>query len=104
MLGTAFQDVYDFYLSQGDKVLTLYFREPHHRIDLLTNGLRIFTFCVGDTGVLSSLLQTTKLYMGGFGMSKFIPFVGSRIPDYMMKANVNFLERFTLDKMEKRVI
>lgn len=39
VLGTAFQDLYEFYLTSGTKKLRLEFKEPHHRIDVLTNGL-----------------------------------------------------------------
>ncbi|TNV72821.1 hypothetical protein FGO68_gene10611 [Halteria grandinella] len=104
VLGTAFQDLYEFYLTSGVKKLRLEFKEPHHRIDVLTNGLQIFSFCAGHSSILSSLLQTGSLFAGGFGASKFIPFVGSKIPEGMVKANVDYLEKFMGKTLEKRVI
>ena len=56
VVGTAFQDIYDFFLTKGEKSLDLEFSETHHIIDLLTNGLKFFTFCAEDTSIVSSLL------------------------------------------------
>ena len=95
LIGTPFEDIYDFYYSTGKKKLSLDFTETHHKIDLLTNGLRIFTICSEHTSVFSSVFQTTNLFAGGLGSSKFIPFVGSKVPSYMMSSNVEFLQKFT---------
>jgi hypothetical protein len=56
VVGTPFQDVYDFYFSSGMKQLTMDFAEPHHMVDVLTNGLRFFSFCADHTSGFSSLL------------------------------------------------
>jgi hypothetical protein len=56
VVGTAFQDIYDFFLTTGEKNLELEFTETHHLIDLLTNGLRFFTFCAEQTSIVSSLM------------------------------------------------
>jgi hypothetical protein len=56
LVGTPFQDIYDFYLTRGKKQLQLEFTESHHLIDLITNGLKFFAFCAEDTSILSSLL------------------------------------------------
>lgn len=84
--------------------MTLEFTETHHIVDLLTNGLRFFSFCVDDATVFSSILQTTNLFAGGFTSSKFIPFVGSKVPSYMIASNLDFLEKYTGKNLEKRVI
>lgn len=68
------------------------------------NGLKFFSFCAGHTSILSSLLQTVNLFAGGLGSSKFVPFVGSKVPDYMSAANIDYLQRYTGKIMEKRVI
>jgi hypothetical protein len=56
VVGTAFQDIYDFFLTTGEKNLVLESTETHHLIDLLTNGLRFFTFCAEQTSIVSSLM------------------------------------------------
>jgi hypothetical protein len=104
LMGTPFQDTYEFYLTGGTKRAQLKFAEAHHRVDLLMNGLRFFSFCAGQTSILSALLQTGSLFAGGFGGSKFVPFVGSKIPDYMIEANVKYLTRYMGKEPEKRVI
>jgi hypothetical protein len=104
VIGTAFQDIYDFFITSGQKTLTLDFTETHHLVDLLTNGLRFFSFCAEDTSILSSLLQTSNLFVGGFGLAKFVPFVGTKIPNYMLQANVDYLGKFTGNQPQQRVI
>jgi hypothetical protein len=104
VVGTAFQDIYDFYLTRGDKVLLLEFTEPHHVIDLLTNGLRFFTFCAEQTSIVSSFLQTSNLFTGGIGFSKYIPWFGTKLPEYMISSNADFISKFMGKPLEQRVI
>lgn len=49
-------------------------------------------------------MQTKNLFAGGFGSSKYIPFVGSKIPDYIQWANYDFLQKFMETSLERRVI
>ena len=64
LVGSAFQDYYEFYMASGVKSIRLVFSEPAHRAEVLANGLRVFAFCGGGS-VLSAVLQTARLYMGG---------------------------------------
>jgi hypothetical protein len=49
-------------------------------------------------------MQTSNLFAGGFGFTKYLPFVGSKIPSYMTAANVDFIEKFMEQGLQKRVI
>lgn len=49
-------------------------------------------------------MQTKNLFAGGLGTSKYIPFVGSKIPDYVLWANQDFLRKFMKIDFERRVI
>ena len=104
VIGTTFKDYYQHYFLKGAKTITLEFTETTHVIDLLTNGLFFFSFCIDQTSIMSSTLQTASLFTGGLGSSKFVPFIGSKIPKYMSKANIDFIERFMQMEMEERVI
>jgi hypothetical protein len=105
LVGTPFQDMYNFYLTRGEKKMILEFTESHHLVDLLTNGLKFFSFCAEDTSIVSSLMQTSSLFAGGFGFSKYLPIVGSKVPGPMKAANLHFLSKFmSLTPLQKRVI
>ena len=49
-------------------------------------------------------MQTTNLFAGGFGFSKYLPLVGTKVPDYMRAANVDYLSKFMGHQPQKRVI
>jgi len=53
---------------------------------------------------MSSVFQTSNLFAGGFGFSKYLPFVGSKLPQYMISSNVEFISKFMGKSLEKRVI
>ena len=80
------------------------FTESTDVIDLLTNGLSVFSFCVDSQTILSSTLQTSSLFAGGLGSSKYVPFIGSKVPSVMLAHNVAFLESFMQITLHPRVI
>ena len=49
-------------------------------------------------------MQTTNMFVGGFGFTKFVPMIGTKIPNYMLSANVDFVSRFMGRQLEQRVI
>jgi hypothetical protein len=64
--------------------------------DLKVNGLKVFGFCQGFFNEAKSLIKTAILYLGGLGDNKdaFIPLFRPSVPEYMEKANVDFLQRY----------
>lgn len=72
--------------------------------DLKVNGIRLFGFCDGFLSSIHSLLMTLKLFIGGMGdnPSSRLPIIKPEVPEYMEKANIDFLERFVGIKMQKR--
>ena len=73
-------------------------------LDIKTNGFRVFAFCQGFLSSVHSLYMTLKLYIGGMGKnpSSVVPILRPKVPEYMEKANVDFLERFVNVKLRKR--
>jgi hypothetical protein len=65
--------------------------------DINVNGVKIFGFCQGFFTEIRSIFDTAELYLGGLGVNKdsWIPLFRPSVPDYMVKANVDFIQRFT---------
>jgi hypothetical protein len=108
------KDSYIISLSNFHQVQTIFFR-GEHKIhlknlsendirDLQVNGLRIFAFCQGFLSSVHSLLMTLKLFIGGMGNnpSAVLPILKPEVPEYMEKANADFLERFVNYKLTTR--
>ena len=80
------------------------FTETHEVIDLLKSGLRFFVFCSNPISLFTSTFATANLFMGGLGSSPYVPFIGSKVPSYMMDSNVEFVESFMGTRLRQRVI
>lgn len=108
------QDSYIISLSNFHRIQTNYFHGEHKIIlknlsdndilDLKINGVRLFAFCQGFFTSAHSLLMTLELYIGGFGKdpNSKLPIMRPKVPEYMEKANVEFLSRYVNNKLNKR--
>jgi len=108
------QDSYIISLSNFHKIQTNYFNGEHKIIlknlnesdllDIQINGVRLFTFCQGFLSSAHSFLMTLQLYLGGLGKdpNARFPIVSPKVPDYMEKANIRFLSKFTNNILKKR--
>ena len=72
--------------------------------DIRVNGFRLFAFCQGFFEEVLSLIKTAELFLGGLGNNpdNSIPLLRPEVPEYMEKANVDFLKRFVNYDLEKR--
>ena len=61
-------------------------------IDLKAFGLETYMFCEGLQDELISVFTSLKAYIGGLGMHGKIPLMGPKVPEYMEKANLNFMK------------
>jgi hypothetical protein len=56
------------------------------------NGMESYLFCEGLRDELLSIIQTVKSFVGGLGKHPNGRFIKPRVPEYMEKANVEFLK------------
>jgi hypothetical protein len=56
------------------------------------------------SGALVSVMKTAILFLGGFGSNPKIPIFGSKVPRYMERANINFIEYALNVTMEERPV
>ena len=70
--------------------------------DIRVDGVRGYLFCHGIIDEFVSIFNTLKLFVGGLGSNPKYPFIGSHVPKYMEKANVEFIEMAPGWKMEER--
>lgn len=71
-------------------------------IDLNISGFRLFLFCDGPVDSFLEVFNTIKLFVGGLGSNPKYPFIGSHVPEYMVKENVHFVAEALGWQMEKR--
>lgn len=93
----------DFFYERTHQ-LTFSNLSPNTIEDILTNGFRIFMFCDGIVDSIASIFQTVLLFAGGLGKDPNDPIFGSHVPEYMEKANVNFLKQTMGWQLQERPI
>lgn len=55
------------------------------------NGLFVMAGCSDFWEIPKSLFSTVKLFLGGLGTNPLIPIFGSKVPEYQLNANLEFL-------------
>lgn len=60
--------------------------------DINNNGIQTYLFCESLHDELLSLVTTLKAFVGGLGTHGAIPMFQPKIPDYMEKANKEFMQ------------
>lgn len=89
---TTFSDRYKpIFKGEGNYEFTFDFVDLKDVIDIHKNGLRIFTYCTNPIGLLSSVINTALLWLGGSGSSKYLPMFGSKPTNYQVLGNVELL-------------
>jgi hypothetical protein len=61
-------------------------------------------FCDGYVDTFVSVWNTLLAFVGGVGTNPYLPIIGSHVPDYMVNANLKFLNDTMGYQMEKRTI
>jgi hypothetical protein len=62
--------------------------------EIRVSGFRLLSFCQGFFTTLHSLFKSLKMYLGGIGKDPSSWIFNPHVPDYMVKANIDFLERY----------
>lgn len=72
--------------------------------DIMKNGVRLFSLKDNYISTVNSAINTAEMFLGGLTGNTDIPVLGSKVPDYMVEANLEFLaQNMNLD-IEKRFI
>jgi len=66
---------------------------PEEQADVGFGGIKAFCFCEGVVASLESIWNSLKAFVGGISSHPKLPIIGSHVPEYMEKANVQFLEQ-----------
>jgi len=74
------------------------------QLDIQKYGIQSFLFCEGVVETVEAVLKTLEAFIGGTGTNPDIPIVGSHVPEYMEKTNVDFLQEAMGLSLEKRTI
>ena len=99
-------DVIFFANTEITHIATLFFRGTHKitfnmnskeaQEDVGYGGIKAFAFCEGVIPTLESVWTTFKAFFGACGVGPCHPkwpFIGWKVPKYMEKANVDFIEQ-----------
>jgi len=60
-----------------------------------THGIRVLMSCEDLSSWPQSIFMTLKLYLGGLGLNPHIPIFGSKVPEYQLNANLEFIKGAT---------
>ena len=77
---------------------------PEARADVGYDGIKAFGFCDGIVGELESFWNFAKCYLGGLSDHPKWPIIGSHVPEYMVKANLEFLAETMGYELEEREV
>lgn len=103
-ISTAFNDHVYQYFHKGSKSINILFTDLRDVIDIHKNGLKFFTYCAGPFEVLSSTFMTALLWTGGEGVSPHVPVFGTMPTSYQVEGNQFFLQSFSGQEIQERVI
>lgn len=68
--------------------------EAEHKY-AVSRGLKLLRSCDNLLNLPQNIFMTLKLFAGGFGQNPLIPVFGSKIPDYQLHANIDWVYRTT---------
>jgi len=81
----------EVFVLPGSRKITFDMSNPDTAADVNFNGIHAFLFCDGIVGEVESIVKSLSAFIGGLGPNPDIPFFGSHVPEYMEKANIEFL-------------
>jgi len=90
------------FLTRGTHKLTFKAEGKDAQEDVKVNGLETYLFCEDLREELVSVINTAKAFVGGLGMHGKIPLFQPKVPEYMEKANLEFLKEAVDIEFEER--
>jgi len=76
--------------------------KPDQLEEIKTVGISIFRICDKTIHIIPDFFKSLWLFLGGLGLNPNIPFFGSKPTKSMIKKNIEFLEKTTGHKWQKR--
>lgn len=75
---------------------------PEAQADIGFGGINAFHFCEGVIPEIESVWNFARCFLGGLSPNPHIPYVGSHVPEYMQKANIDWLSQSMGLELEER--
>jgi hypothetical protein len=82
---------FEVFFFKGTHKLSFQMTTPEAQADVGYGGIKAFSFCDGMIGEIESIWNFAKCFVGGLSDHTKWPIIGSHVPPYMEKANVEFL-------------
>ena len=67
------------------------FTNEDEQKDLDFGGIKMFQFCDGLEAAAQSMVNTAKIFVGGLGLDPNPGVMSSHVPEYQVKANLDFM-------------
>jgi len=93
---------FEVFFFHGSHRLTFQMNSPEAQADVGQQGIKAFAFCENVIQDIESLWTTLKAFVGGISDHPHIPVIGSHVPPYMEKANVEFINEALGVQLQKR--
>jgi len=98
---TEIQHVEIYFFSGAHK---MHFTTPtqESQDDMKISGIGAFNFCDSPKGLIESLWETLKMFLGGLGANPSAKIFGTHVPKYQEEANKRFIkETMNVDLVER---
>jgi len=93
---------FEIFAFEGTHKLTFEMNTPEVQADVGYGGIKAYAFCDDIVEEFESLFNSLKAFIGGLGTNPYLPVIGSHVPPYMEKANIEFLSEQAGINMELR--
>lgn len=78
-------------VTRGKHQITIKNLSPEAKIDIQFNGVKVYMFCEGYIDTFISIFNSLLAFVGGLGDDPSKPIINPHVPEYMEKANLEFL-------------
>jgi hypothetical protein len=95
---------FEVFYFHGTHRLTFQMNSPEAQADVGYGGIKAFAFCENVVQDIESIFNTMKAFLGGISDHPHIPIIGSHVPPYMEKANVEFIKEAIGVELQERPI
>lgn len=95
---------FEVFFFEGDHKLTFQMNTPEAEADAGFGGIKAYAFCEGVVDDIQSLFTTLKAFVGGISDHPHVPYIGSHVPPYMERANVEFIKEALGTELQERPI
>ena len=93
---------FELFFFHGTHRLTFQMNSPQAQADTNYGGIKAFAFCENVIQDIESVFNTLKAFVGGISDHPEWPIIGSHVPPYMEKANVEFIKEALGVTLEER--